>query len=397
MDIVHFKKDAYFIIEGMRADCFYIVRSGQVRVTRNVVAKSEQDEVLHGGDLCGVISTMSSHDYIETAQALTDVDLIAVQQNQYTTIIKNNTSIAMRIITQFSKRLRYLNETLAGLTLKNTIQAGPDHLFNVGEYYANQKQYNHAVYAFAMYIKHCPESSKVIIARDRIAQIQTAHRVNLKTEFPANEINRTYPKDTMLFAEGEPGEELFIIQKGSVKVTKIVDMNEVMLAMLKAGDIVGEMAILEGKPRAACVIAYEDCEVMVVSKGNFELMSTTQPQLVARITRYLSERIWFIYKQIANTLLTDPLARMYDALFIHLEKNRVNLKSGESYTFDFGPSELFNMVGVTEEEGNPLFSRMLKSKSVLVADKKIQAKTVSELVRQTESFRKIDKIGKGKN
>jgi CRP-like cAMP-binding protein len=397
MDIVSFHKDAYFIIEGMKAECFYIVRSGQVRVTRNVVAKNEQDELLNPGDLCGVISTMSSHNHIETAQALTEVELIAVQQSQYTTIIKNNTAIAMKIITQFSKRLRYLNETLAGLTLRQTAQAGPTHLFTVGEYYAGQKNYSHAAYAYAMYIKHCSQSSGVPLAKQRLEEtVKKGNITSIKMEFKADEFNRIYPKNTMLFAEGEPGEELFVIQSGSVKVSKIVNNNEIMLAVLKPGDIVGEMAIIEGKPRAATVIAYEDCNVVAISKDNFEQMSKSQPQLVAKITRYLSERIWFIYKQLANTLLDDPLTRMYDTLFIQMEKNRVDLKSNYPHTFDFGKKELFTMVGITDTEGEPLFSKMLKSKSVLLTDGKIQAKTIAELVRQTESFRKLDKIYKSK-
>jgi CRP-like cAMP-binding protein len=397
MDFVSFKKDSYFILEGMKAECFYIIRSGKVRVLRNVAAKNEKDEVLTSGDLCGVISTMSSHNHVETVQALTDVDCIAVQQNQYSTIIKNNTSIAMKIITQFSKRLRSLNETLAGLTLKNAVHAGPSHLFDVGEYYASQRQFNHAAYAFTMYIKYCPDAQKIDFAKERLEQIIKTSHVSVKTEFAANEINRTYPKNTMLFAEGEPGEELFIIQSGSVKVTKIVNNNEVMLAMLKAGDIVGEMALLEGKPRAASVITYEDCSIMAVSKDNFELMSKSQPQLVARITKYLAERIWFIYKQLANTMLDDPLARMYDSLFIQLEKDRVDLKSKDPYTFDFGPNELFHMVGLTDMQGPPLFNKMLLSKSILLVEGgKIQAKSIAELARQTEAVRKMDMISKTK-
>jgi CRP-like cAMP-binding protein len=247
-----------------------------------------------------------------------------------------------------------------------------------------------------MYLKYCPDAMNKDDVLKKLEALQNTGRIVLKKEYTANEFNRTYPKNTMLFAEGEPGDELFIIQSGSVKVSKIVNNNEVMLAMLKAGDIVGEMAILEGKPRAGSVITYEDCNVMAVSKDNFELMSKSQPQLVARITKYLAERIWFIYKQLANTLLDDPLTRMYDTLFIQMEKNRVDLTSRESYDFEFGQQELFNMVGITEEEGAPLFTRMLKSKSVVLERGKIQAKSIAELVRQTESFRKMDKISKSK-
>ena len=78
-------------------------------------------------------------------------------------------------------------------------------------------------------------------------------------------------------------------------------------------------------------------------------MVQTQPQIVTRLTTLLSERIWFIYKQLANTLISDPLGRMYDILLMQLEKGRVPLKNGASYTFDIGPKELIGLIGLPKK------------------------------------------------
>ncbi len=67
---------------------------------------------------------------------------------------------------------------------------------------------------------------------------------------------------------------------------------------------------------------------MAVNKANFERMVQTQPQLITRLTTLLAERLWFIYKQLANTLIQDPLGRLYDALLLQLEKNRVPVAAG---------------------------------------------------------------------
>jgi CRP-like cAMP-binding protein len=396
LNFINFKKDLFILVEGKQADSFFIIRQGKVRIIRDVAVEGEKDEILVPGDFFGVISAMSNHSHIETAQALTDVDLIGVHNKQYTALIQKNPAVAMKIITQFSKRLRFLNDTLAKRTLKSTAEVGPSHLFNVAEHYASQNMSSQAVYAYTMFMKHCPGDPNVQKAQEKIAEIQKKSPVNVKTEYAANELNRTYKKDTMLFAEGEPGEELFIIQSGSVKITKIIDNNEVMLAMLKAGDIVGEMALLEGKPRAASVIAYEDCSVMAVNKANFELMSTSQPALIAKVTTLLAERIWFIYKQLANTMLDEPIARMYDALYIQLEKSRVDLTSKDPYTFNFGQNELFNMIGLPESEAGQVLAKMLESKCISIADGKVKAKTVADLVKETEYHRKMDKMAKAK-
>ena len=389
---VNFKKDSYIIVEGKQnADRFYILRQGKVRVFKEVeVVEEEGGNVLGPGDFFGVVSTMSSHSHIETAQALTDVTLISVQKDQYGQLIQNNAPVAMKIILQFSRRMRYLDEALTRLTLKSTAENDPSHLFRVAEYYAKQSQYNQAYYAYHQYIKYCPAGDNLQLARERMVKIQPYAKA-VYLERKADEFNRIYPKETMIFSEAQPGEELYIIQKGSVKITKIVDNNEVLLAVLKQGDMFGEMSLLEAKPRSASAVAYEECQLLAVNKENFQRMVSTQPQIVVRLTQLLAERIWFIYKQLANTLISDPVGRMYDALLIQLEKNRAPL-GVTPYTFDFGPKELINMVGLPPADGNLVLRKLLENQKIRVIDNKMNVTDVSDIVKQTEYYRKMQKI-----
>ena len=150
LSLVNFKKNAYIIVEGKQnADYFYIIREGKVRISKEVeVVEEEGGNVLSPGDFFGVVSTMSSHSHIETAQAITDVALIAVHREQYGLLIERNAPVAMKIIQQFSRKMRYLDEALTRIALKG--DAGTEdvsHLFNVAEYYAKQSQYNQAFYA----------------------------------------------------------------------------------------------------------------------------------------------------------------------------------------------------------------------------------------------------------
>lgn len=394
---VNFIKDSYIIVEGKQnADRFFIIRQGKVRVSKEVeVVAEEGGNILGPGDFFGVVSTMSSHSHIETAQALTDVTLISVHKDQYGQLIQNNTPVAMKIILQFSKRMRYLDEALTRLTLKSTADVDTSHLFKVAEYYAKQSQYNQAYFAYQKYIKYCPYGENVSAARDRMMKI-APYVKNSKTEFRQDEFNRVYTKDSMICAENEPGEEMYIIQKGLVKISKIVDNNEVLLAILKQGDIFGEMSLLESKPRAASATAYEDCQLLAVNKANFERMIVTQPQIITRLTTLLSERIWFIYKQLANTLITDPLGRMYDALLIQLEKKQINLTSSQSYTFDFGPKELMNMVGLPPTDGTLVLRKMMENRKIQILQDKVYTVDVSEITKQTEYYRKMQKIEKAR-
>ena len=393
LSLVNFRKGSYIIVEGkQKADHFYIMRQGNVRVSKEAeVVEEESGNLLAPGDFFGVISTMSSHSHIETAQAVTDVSLIAVHRDQYGLLIERNTPVALKIIQQFSKTLRYLDGALARLTLKgDASEESVSHLFRVAEYYARQSQYNQAYYAYYKYIQHFPTGPDVRIAKERMSKIKPYAKVVYLGG--ANEqFTRTYPQNTMIFSESEPGAELFIIQKGSVKITKIINDNEVLLALLKAGDMFGEMALLEDKPRTASAIAHEEAVLLAVNKANFRRMVSTQPQMITRLTQILSDRLWFIYKQLGNTQISDPVGRMFDRLFIELERLRVPLNS-EAYTFDFGPTELINLVGLPKEEGNAHIRRLFEGSKIRVVDNKIHVSEVGEIEKQSKYYRKMEKI-----
>jgi len=393
LSMVNFNKGAYIIVEGkQKADQFFIIRSGKVRISKEVeVVEEEGGNVLAPGDFFGVVSTMSGHSHIETAQALTDVTLISVNRDNYTLLIERNAPVAMKIIEAFSKRMRYLDEKLAQLTFKETAEPDPSHLFYVAEYYARQNQYNQAYYAYYQYVKHVPQGKNVQLARERMMKIKPYSKATY-LDGDSEVFTREYPKDTMIFAETMPGRELYIIQKGSVKITKIVNDNEVLLAVLKAGDIFGEMSLIENKPRSASAIAFEDSVLLAVNKENFERMVQTQPQIIARLTTLLAERIWFIYKQLANTLLGDKVGRLYDALLIQLEKNRVPIHSGEAYTFDFGTRELINMVGLPMNEGNQAMRELLRNTKLKAMDNRIHVTDLEEIDKQAKYYRKMEKI-----
>jgi len=392
---VNFAANAYVIVEGKRnADRFFIIRSGKVRLSKEVtIVAEEQGDTLGPGDFFGVVSTMTNHSHIETAQALTDVTLICVQRDQFSQLIQNNAPVAMKIIMQFSKRMRYLDEALTRITLKNKSLDDPSHIFYVAEYYAQHNQYNQAFYAYQKYVRCCPKDVNVPKAIDRLKKIAPYVKEPPK-DFAPGEMSRVYKKDSIVFCEGEPGNELFIIQKGSVKIVKISDQSEILLAVLKTGDIFGEMALLESKPRAASAVAYEDCQLMAVNKENFEQMIQKQPQLIARLTTLLAERIWLIYRQLANTQITDPLGRLYDMLQVQLDKKKVDPNTTTNFSFDFGIKELINMVGLSQADAMTSGKKLMENRAIQILNDKIFVKDVKEIEKQNAYFKKMQQLEK---
>jgi CRP-like cAMP-binding protein len=391
-EILRFNKDAYITMEDKRVpDQFYIINEGKVRFYIEVhVPNKEQSDILGPGDFFGIISAMSGHSQIETVQALTDVTLIAVNYSQFGHLIQNNTVFATKILFEFSKRMRNLNEILARITLKGSSFINVGHLFNVAEYYFNQKLYDAALYAYRQYMKYCPNGDFLSEVKERLKEMSKFIDIKKSFEKPNDPI-RVYPKDSMIFSEGEPGEEVFIIKKGKVNITKVLDDKQILLAVLKNGDIFGEMSIFESKPRGASAVAYEDCHLVVVNQTNFERLIQMQPLLITRLTSLLAKRLWLLYKQIANTQVADPVRRMHDILFIQLEKKRVDFNTRDFFVFDFGPKELISMVGLSESDGDAIIQQLFKNKYIcLLQDRnKIAVKDLYEYFKQANYYRKM--------
>ncbi|WP_461257927.1 Crp/Fnr family transcriptional regulator [Treponema sp. R80B11-R83G3] len=392
---VKLKKDAYIFVEGKQnADKFYIIKQGKVRIIREALT-DETGSVLGHGEMFGLISTMAAHGYIESAAAVTDVTLLAVERKQYGSLIRKVNTIAVNSIKAFSQRLRELDIALSQRTLKNTASADPSHIVQIGEYYKNSGKLKSALYAYRQYLALCPDAFDIDDIKANVAEMENSV-TETRLEYSPDKMIQKYPKEHLLFAEGETGHTMYIIQDGSVKITKIVDNKEIILAVLGKGDIFGEMALLEDKPRAATAEVYEDCTLLAVNRKNFSNLIKDQPDMVVRMATLMSERIWFLYRQLDNTFIENPLGRIYDALLIQLEKNRVDINSGEPYQCSFGIKELMGMAGMPESENKYLTRRVIGDGKLIFKDEKIQINKISDILKESAFYRRAQKIAENR-
>jgi CRP-like cAMP-binding protein len=103
---------------------------------------------------------------------------------------------------------------------------------------------------------------------------------------------RILSKDEILFKKGDEGNSLFIINSGRVKiVTQDSQDNEVVLNQAGAGEIIGEMALLDYEPRSAGVIALEETTIMELSREDFMEILAAQPELALSVIRGLIARL----------------------------------------------------------------------------------------------------------
>src|SRR6476646_3469392 len=79
-----------------------------------------------------------------------------------------------------------------------------------------------------------------------------------------------YPRVSVILFEHDPGDSLFVVRQGRVKVVLIgEDGREVILGVLGVGDHFGELSLIDDRPRAAHVIAMDDAHLLVLRREDF--------------------------------------------------------------------------------------------------------------------------------
>ena len=109
----------------------------------------------------------------------------------------------------------------------------------------------------------------------------------------------------VIFKEGEPGDTMYIIQKGRVKITKKVDNIEKILMVLEKGDFFGEMALIRNTPRTATATAVDTCELLAFNRNGFLSMISKNSSIAMNIIEKLCIRLEKADNQIRDLAKRD--------------------------------------------------------------------------------------------
>ncbi len=100
-----------------------------------------------------------------------------------------------------------------------------------------------------------------------------------------------YSKGHVIFKDQDPGAEMYVIQAGSVELSRTIGGEKRFSRVLEKGDFFGEMSLLEGLPRTATAVALEDSELIVINGAIFDQMIKSNIEIAIRMLRKLSMRL----------------------------------------------------------------------------------------------------------
>ncbi|MCH7521363.1 MAG: Crp/Fnr family transcriptional regulator [Candidatus Marinimicrobia bacterium] len=170
-------------------------------------------------------------------------------------------------------------------------------------------------------------------------------------------VRRTFTKNTMIVIEEAQADTLYIIESGSVKITRLnEDGREVILALLGPSEFFGEMALLDGQGRSANVMALEDTVLFNLIRRDFLDVLSRFPSISIQLLREMTLRLRKSDEQIKSLSLSDAEHRI--GITLHrIAEDMGTFKMGEVVIRKLPyQQDIANMAGTSRET----VSRMLK-------------------------------------
>lgn len=182
-------------------------------------------------------------------------------------------------------------------------------------------------------------------------------------------VEKVYRKNALIFLEDDPGEGLFIIQQGRVKISKnSPDGREQILHILKDGDVFAEVVLFDQGVYPATAEAVEDTRVWLLRNEDMERLLQKQPKLAVKLLRLMSRRLRQSQLLIRDLALHDTCGRLA-GLLLRLARREGEKAGGRIILdLDLTRQELASMIGTSRETVARILSRFQKE-GVLVLEK----------------------------
>ena len=156
---------------------------------------------------------------------------------------------------------------------------------------------------------------------------------------------RSYPRNSVILFEDDPGDALYVVAQGQVKVVLIgEDGREVILSVMGEGEFFGEMALVDDEPRSAHVIAMEDSTLLVIRREDFQGLLAQTPGIGLALLRELSRRLRRVDEKVGSLVLLDVNGRV-----AHLLLRMADDEGGDRITRKLTHHTIAQMIGSSRE------------------------------------------------
>jgi CRP/FNR family transcriptional regulator, cyclic AMP receptor protein len=161
--------------------------------------------------------------------------------------------------------------------------------------------------------------------------------------------NKAAAAGTTIFERGDPGNSLFAVCSGTVKISnRSTEGKDAVFNLIKAGEIFGEIALLDGHPRTADALAVTDCDLLVIDRRDFVPMVTQAPEIALKLIEILCARLRHTSEQVEDLMFLDLPSRLAKTLL----SLAANPKAAQDRKISITQREIGQIIGMSRESTN---------------------------------------------
>ncbi|WKK60727.1 CRP-like cAMP-activated global transcriptional regulator GlxR [Corynebacterium sp. P3-F1] len=186
----------------------------------------------------------------------------------------------------------------------------------------------------------------------------------------------SFPRGTTIFDEGEPGDTLYIIIEGKVKLARHApDGRENLLSVMGPSDMFGELSIFDPGPRTSSAVCVTEVEAATMDSEMLRTWINDHPEISQQLLRVLARRLRRTNASLADLIFTDVPGRVAKTLLQLANRFGTQEGSGLRVNHDLTQEEIAQLVGASRETVNKALATFaqrgwirLEGKSVLIVD-----------------------------
>ncbi|MDI6710032.1 MAG: Crp/Fnr family transcriptional regulator [Bacillota bacterium] len=192
---------------------------------------------------------------------------------------------------------------------------------------------------------------------------------------------RPYRKGHIIFLEGEPGEAVFLLRRGRVKLTRrTADGREHTLHLVNPGEVFAEVVIFDGGPYPATAEVIEDAVVGIIANRDLDRLTLEQPSLALAFLKIMARRLRQAQDKVMSLALHDVTRRVITGLLMLAEDYGVPEAGGTRINLDLTNQELGNLVGASRESVNRTLSELRQAGLIELDRQRIVIRNRRELL-----------------
>ncbi len=197
--------------------------------------------------------------------------------------------------------------------------------------------------------------------------------------------HQTFKKGEVLFNKGDDGTALYVIKKGSVKITRSSpEGDEVILCILSEGDFFGEMALLDQLPRSADAVAFDQCEVLVLNRSDFLRFLWNNEHAIHTVLSSISMRLRKSSDLLEDTCFLNISERFAKKLVDLCETYGRQEDDAVRIDLHLVQKDLADMIGATRESVNKEMKILREKGLVTTTGSTIRVLNLERLRRRIE-------------